>query len=180
MVCITSAPTWEGPVNIEPVRPGQDGGTAPAPRNLLIIEDDPTMRLAMACMVADEGWQVVLAGSAEEAIASLAVVEPDVIVCDYVLQGMTGREFCERLKGSPRWRHVPVLMVTRLDEPSIIRDLLRSGAHDVMVKPVRGGELRARVQAGLRGREGAGRANPFTAPVKTVNAVTPRLLDVRA
>ncbi|MFO7324558.1 MAG: response regulator [Pseudomonadota bacterium] len=181
MVWIAKVPKWDRPVTIEPVERDADGRIPPRPRTLLIIEDDPTMRLAMACMVAEEGWQVVVADSAEDALGRLDVLEPDVILCDYVLEGMTGREFCQRLKASPCWRFVPVIMVTRLDEPSITGDLLRSGADDVMIKPVRGEELRARVHCALRRRDDYRQLGASSAPLpsRSLNSVG-RFLDVRA
>jgi len=149
---------------------------------LLIIEDDPTMRLALACMVAESGFQVLLASSAEDALERLSVIDPDIILCDLILEGMSGREFCQHLKESPRWQYVPVIMVTRLDAPSITGDLLRSGADDVMIKPVRGEELRARVHAGVRRRERYRRLGAQTAAVLPLDAHVPtgRLLDVQA
>lgn len=154
----------------------------PLPTTLLIIEDDPTMRLALACMVAQDGYQVVMAASAEDALERLPLLDPDLILCDFILEGMTGREFCQRLQGSARWRRVPVIMVTGLDAASVTADLLRSGADDVMIKPVRGVELRARIEAGLR-RAGAYRRHPEEgiAPLHALEGHQPRLrLDVCA
>lgn len=152
MVWIASVPRGDSPITMEPVQRDAEGCVPKRPRTILIVEDDATMRLAMACMVTEGDDQVVLAASAEDALEKLDLVEPDLVLCDFILEGMTGREFCQRLRGSLRWRFVPVIMVTRLDAPSVIGDLLRSGADDVMVKPLRGEELRARVHAGLHRR----------------------------
>jgi DNA-binding response OmpR family regulator len=119
---------------------------------VLIIEDDATTRLALACMVADDHRQVVLARSADDALAHLALVDPDVILCDFLLDGISGREFCQRLKSARRWRDVPIIMITRMDARSIVTDLLISGADDVLVKPVRAEQLRMRVLRALRAR----------------------------
>lgn len=153
MVWIARVPRGDAPVTVEPVQPDERGHVPARPRTLLIVEDDPAMRLALACMVTEGDDQVVVAASAEEALEKMPLLQPDLILCDFILEGMSGREFCQRLRQSPCWRFVPVIMVTRLDSPSIIGDLLRSGADDVMCKPVRGEELRARVHAGLRRRE---------------------------
>lgn len=151
MVWITTLAGKHGEVSVQPiVRPA--GGLAGRPPTLLIIEDDATARLALACMVAESRYQVVLASSAEEAMECLPLVDPDLILCDYVLDGMNGREFCQQMKSSARWRYVPVIVITAMDAQSIVADLLRSGADDVLAKPVRAGELRARVQVALRTR----------------------------
>lgn len=151
MVWITTLAGKHGEVSVLPGARLEDGLPG-RPPTLLIIEDDPTARLALACMVADSRCQVVLASSAEEAMECLPLVDPDLILCDYVLDGMNGREFCQEMKSSARWRYVPVIVVTAMDAQSIVADLLRSGADDVLAKPVRAGELRARVMAALRTR----------------------------
>lgn len=182
MVWITSVPRWDGPLTVEPVERERSGRVPPRPHTLLIIEDDPTMRLALACMVADSNCQVILACSAEDALERLPLIDPDIILCDFILEGMTGRELCERLKGSTRWRYVPVIVVTRMDATSVVGDLLRSGADDVMIKPVRGEELRARVQAGLRRRANYRQlgSDAPAGPPRTVTGVPGRRLDVCA
>jgi|GEM_PF-2095188 len=152
MICITSLSGGTGELTVQPAEKGLNGRVPPKPLTILIIEDDATTRLALACMVADDGYQVVLATSAENALQRLPVIDPDVILCDFLLEGMNGRQFCEALKASERWRYVPVIVVTRMDAVCLIADLLRSGADDVLVKPVRGEELRARVSVALRTR----------------------------
>lgn len=152
MIRITSLPRGPGRMTVEPLDAAVRGRATPKPITLLIIEDDPATRLALACMVADDRYQVVMASSAEDALDRLPMIDPDLILCDFLLEGMNGRQFCEALKSNARWRYVPVIVVTRMDAVGIVTDLLRSGADDVLVKPVRGEELRARVIAGLRTR----------------------------
>lgn len=152
MIRITSLPRSPGDLKVEPADGGTRGRSAARPVTLLIIEDDPATRLALACMVADDRYQVVMANSAEDALERLPLIDPDLILCDFLLEGMNGRQFCEALKSNARWRYVPVIVVTRMDAVGIVSDLLTSGADDVLIKPVRGAELRARVTAGLRTR----------------------------
>jgi DNA-binding response OmpR family regulator len=154
MIHLTSLPRTPGPLAIEPVR-NADGGRPRHLQTVLIIEDDATMRLALGCMIADDHRQVVLAHSADNALERLPLVDPDIILCDYLLDGMDGREFCRILKAAPRWRHIPIIMVTRMDSEAVVADLLDGGADDVLVKPVRSIELRARLQCALRARHHA-------------------------
>lgn len=152
MIHIASLPRTDGQLTMQPVPRTVDDEMPERLDTVLVIEDDATMRLALACMVADPHRQIVLARSAEDALARLPLVDPDLILCDFLLEGMNGREFCQQMKSVPRWRYVPIIMVTRMDLEPIITDLLRSGADDVLVKPVRAEELRARVACGLRTR----------------------------
>lgn len=151
MIHITSLPA-AGSATVRPVPRTAGGGLPQRLDTVLIIEDDATTRLALACMVADTHRQIVLARSADDALAHLGLVDPDVILCDFLLDGVSGREFCRRMKAMRRWRGVPIIMVTRMDARSIITDLLLSGADDVLVKPVRAAQLRARVLRALHAR----------------------------
>jgi len=152
MIRIMSLPRTNEPMTARPAARDADGRVGQKPITILIIEDDATTRMALACMVADERYQIVLATSAEDALERLPAIDPDVILCDFMLEGMNGRELCQGLKASARWRYVPVIVVTRVDAVQIVADLLKSGADDVLIKPVRGEELRARVIAALRTR----------------------------
>jgi sigma-B regulation protein RsbU (phosphoserine phosphatase) len=150
MIHIASLPRPSADVTVQPVPRAPGGGVSSKVDTVLVIEDDPTMRLALACMLADANRQVVLAHSAEEAMEQLPLIDPDVVLCDFLMDGMNGREFCQKMKSVKRWRYVPIIMVTRMDAKPIIADLLKSGADEVLVKPVRAEQLRARVLSGLR------------------------------
>jgi DNA-binding response OmpR family regulator len=152
MIHIASLPRTAGKITMQPVPRSAEAELPSKLDTVLVIEDDATMRLALACMLADTHRQIVLAHSAEDALERLPLVDPDLVLCDFLLDGMNGREFCQQMKSTPRWRYVPIIMVTRMDLEPIITDLLRSGADDVLVKPVRAEELRARVACGLRTR----------------------------
>ncbi len=152
MIHIASLPRTDGPVSIAPARNAGSGGLLGRLETVLIIDDDATMRLALGCMIAEANRQIVLATSADDALERMPLINPDLILCDYLLDGTNGREFCQQLKAAPRWRYVPIIVVTRMDATGIHTDLLKSGADDVLIKPVRAAELRARVLCGLRTR----------------------------
>lgn len=119
---------------------------------VLIVDDDATIRLIFSALLSQEGYRVVAAASAEDARAQLDVVRPDVILCDLVMSGSNGDEFCSWLKEHETWRFVPVIAITRIDHPVALAGMLDAGADVVVVKPVTAGELRARVAAALRTR----------------------------
>lgn len=150
MIHITSLSQATGPITMRPAARSAVGAPSIQLDTILVVEDDATMRLALACMVADPHRQVVLAHNADDALDRLPLINPDVVLCDYMLEGRSGREFCQEMKRARRWRHVPIIMVTRLDDPAVVADLLKSGADEVLTKPVRGEVLRDRVQCRLR------------------------------
>lgn len=170
MVMITSAASWHAAA----ARSGTDTfgrGRSAGRSRLMIVEDDPVMRLALACMVVEDGWQIVTADSAEQALEYLPLVDPDAVVCGDLLDGMNGREFCRCLRNSRRWNWLPVIAVTASRRPSSVRDLLRSGADAVVVSPVCAPDLRARVHSSLELR---GRALQ-----RAREAMSARVLEVR-
>jgi DNA-binding response OmpR family regulator len=131
---------------------------------VLIVDDDVTIQLTFSALLWQDGYRIVVANSADEARARLDQIQPDVILCDLVMSGTNGDEFCSWLKEHESWRFVPVIAITRIDHPVALAGMLDAGADVVVVKPVTGSDLRARVAAALRTRrryvdlmQGAGR-----------------------
>jgi DNA-binding response OmpR family regulator len=119
---------------------------------VLIVDDDPTVRLALAAMISPDEYRVVFATDAAELHTRLQLVEPDVILCDLIMEEMCGDEFIRWIQSHERWHLVPIIAITRLDNPVVRADLLLAGADAVLVKPCNGQELRAHVKAALRTR----------------------------
>ena len=119
---------------------------------VLIVDDDPTARLALAAMMAPDDYHVAFATDGSEVRARLALIDPDVILCDLIMEEMCGDEFIRWLQAHDRWHLVPIIAVTRIDSPVVRADLLLAGADTVLVKPCNGPELRAHIKAALRTR----------------------------
>ena len=127
---------------------------------ILVVDDDTTARLTISAMISNEDeYRVVLGTGAAEVRERLALIEPDVIVCDFVMDGVSGDEFFRWLKADRRWRYVPIIAVTRLahgssglDNSQVRADLLNAGADAIAAKPINAAELRAMVYAAARTR----------------------------
>ena len=100
----------------------------------------------------EDEYRVILDTGVAQARERLASIEPDVIVCDFLMEGVSGDEFFRWLKADRRWRYVPIIAVTRLDNPQVRADLLNAGADAVAAKPINAPELRAMVYAAARTR----------------------------
>jgi DNA-binding response OmpR family regulator len=131
---------------------GRARSSGAARPTIMIVDDDATARLAMAAMIGPDDYDLVFATDAADARARMSRIDPDVIICDLVMKQMCGDELFRWLQADPRWSLVPVICVTRLDNPVVRTDLLRAGADVVLVKPCNGPELRAQVEAALRNR----------------------------
>ncbi|WP_349507333.1 PleD family two-component system response regulator [Agrobacterium pusense] len=117
---------------------------------VLVVDDIPAnVKLLEARLVA-EYFAVV---SAEDGFKALAICDKeqvDIILLDIMMPGMDGFEVCERLKANPDTAHIPVVMVTALDQPSDRVRGLKAGADDFLTKPVNDLQLIARVKSLVR------------------------------
>jgi two-component system cell cycle response regulator len=114
---------------------------------------------------------------------------PDIVLLDVMMPGMDGFEVCRRIKSNPRTAHVPVVMVTALDQPSDRVTGLDAGADDFLTKPVDDAALFARVRSlvrlkmmtdELRMRESTGQGMGLIDPAETLieNSQAGRILVI--
>ncbi len=113
------------------------------PGKVLVVEDDPAMRLLVAQSLRKRGFEPLLAASASEASSLFEASEPDAVVTDIRLGGMTGLELCAEL--SARRADVPVLVVTAFSDLDTAIAAIRAGAHDFLPKPFELEELALRL-----------------------------------
>jgi DNA-binding response OmpR family regulator len=113
---------------------------------ILLVEDDPTLRLAMTKTLRSEGFRVEVARTGREGLDAAMAHRPDLVM----LPEMNGFEVCEKLREQDP--DVPILMVTAKGEEYDKVRGLRSGADDYIVKPFGVAELCARIDAALRRR----------------------------
>jgi two-component system cell cycle response regulator len=103
---------------------------------VLVVDDvDANVKLLEARLTADY-FEVITAHSGPEALQICARERADVVLLDVMMPGMDGFEVCRRLKAEPRSQHIPVIMVTALDQPSDRVKGLEAGADDFLTKPV--------------------------------------------
>ena len=103
---------------------------------VLIVDDIlANVRLLQARLEA-EYFEVVTASSGQAALDICARERVDVVLLDVMMPGLDGFEVCRRLKSQAQTLHIPVVMVTALDQPSDRVQGLESGADDFLTKPV--------------------------------------------
>ncbi len=124
----------------------------------MVVDDEPAVREALRRALTLEGYEVELAGDGAEALRSIAVSEPDVVVLDVLMPEVDGLAACRRLRDSGS--RVPVLMLTARAGVGDRVDGLDAGADDYLVKPFALEELLARIRALLR-RSGQDRGEPL-------------------
>lgn len=117
---------------------------------VLVVDDIPANVKLLEARLGAEYFDVVTALSGAEALAACASSPPDIVLLDVMMPGMDGFEVCRRLKADPRTVHVPVVMVTALDQISDRVKGLEAGADDFLTKPVNDTALVTRVKSLVR------------------------------
>jgi two-component system cell cycle response regulator len=117
---------------------------------VLIVDDIPTNVRLLEARLSAEYFEVETASSGREALAMVDGGDIDIVLLDVMMPEMDGFEVCRRLKSSSATQHVPVLMITALDQPSDRVRGLEVGADDFLTKPVDDVQLMARVKSLVR------------------------------
>ncbi len=103
---------------------------------VLVVDDDPAMRLLMGEALRLAGFDVEEAEDGEAALAAVSRRQPDVVLLDVIMPKLDGFSVCLELRKQPKTEHIPVLMVTGLDDTDSIRRAFASGATNFITKPI--------------------------------------------
>jgi class 3 adenylate cyclase len=124
-------------------------GPAAAPATILVVDDDEENRELLARRLTREGHRVRAAKGGLEALAILQDEPVDLVLLDVMMPDLDGPAVLARLKQDPERRHVPVLMISALDETASVVRAIELGAEDYLPKPCDAVLLRARIGACL-------------------------------
>lgn len=114
---------------------------------VLVVDDEPLFREVVADILTAAGHRVLVAGSVKEAIATLQVEKPAVILTDQMMPDLDGLNLVHRLRADREWSQVRVIIVSAKATAEDIERAHRAGADDYLVKPFSANELRAKVGA---------------------------------
>ena len=121
-----------------------------ADKRLLLVEDDRALAELVTFHFERAGYHVTRTGDGEEALILVDEVKPDVILLDWMIEGISGIEVCRRLRRRATTANVPIMMLTARGEESDRIRGFETGADDYVTKPFSPRELVARVAAVLR------------------------------
>ncbi|KAA2285872.1 response regulator [Arenimonas fontis] len=113
---------------------------------MLVVDDSPTIVTLLARMLRQNGYHVLEAGSAEEALEIARVETPELIFLDIVLPGMDGFACLRQLRRDPYTRDIPVIMISGNEQATEQFYVQRIGADDFMKKPFSRAEVFARIE----------------------------------
>src|SRR5665213_3874750 len=117
---------------------------------VLVVDDILSNVKLLEAKLSAEYFEVVSAFNGLEALEKIEECQPDIVLLDVMMPGMDGFEVARRIKSNPKTAHVPVVMVTALDQPSDRVAGLDAGADDFLTKPVDDAALFARVRSLVR------------------------------
>ena len=116
---------------------------------ILVVDDNEANRDMLSRRLARQGHGVEMAAGGQEALQRLGAEPFDLVLLDIMMPEMNGYEVLERLKADPELQHIPVIMITALNEMESVVRCIEMGAEDHLPKPFNATLLRARVESSL-------------------------------
>jgi adenylate cyclase len=134
---------------VQPLYVGSAAPEAVLSSQVLVVDDNAATRDVLARRLTREGHQVVTAANGASALELVATQEFDLVLLDLIMPEMNGFEVLRRLKATEHTSHVPVIVISALDELDSVVRCIESGAEDYLTKPFNPVLLRARISASL-------------------------------
>ncbi len=145
---------------------------------ILVADDDPDIRDVLKLTLSQDNYEVLEAKDGEEALKIINTKPLDLVLLDYKMPNMDGRQVCRFIKKDLLLRHLPIIMVTAKGDIDDKVGGIDAGADDYVVKPFEPKELLARIRMILRRTESDLEANPLTrlpGNVSIINELSRRL-----
>ena len=120
--------------------------------SILVVDDEPENLELLEGILAPAGHTIRKASDGRQALQAVEEDLPEVILLDLIMPGVSGFEVCEMLRAEERTAHIPIIVITALDQFGIKERVLTLGADDYLTKPIQPSEVLARVEAMLRVR----------------------------
>ncbi len=129
---------------------------------ILVVDDDRSLRTLLRVALEEEGYQVAEATNGEVGLAEFKHLLPDMVLLDAMMPVMDGFTCCSQLRTFPSAKHLPVLMITVLDDAESVDRAFLCGATDYITKPIHWAVLRQRVSRLLQGSQARQKIGQFS------------------
>ncbi len=113
---------------------------------ILLVDDDRIQLHFLQTFLVKQGYLVSLAETAEQALKTLLIARPDIIVCDFKMAPVDGMKFCQMVKKHPSTQTVYFILMTADHDESVMSSAFDNGANDFILKPLKGAEFAARIR----------------------------------
>lgn len=148
----------------------------PEQGSMLVVDDVEANRDLLSRRLQRNGHSVVMAENGRQALDLLKEQPFDVILCDIMMPEMNGYEVLEKLKADPQLRHIPVIMISALDDIESVVRCIELGAEDYLFKPFNPTLLRARINACLEKKRLRDQEQAYLEKLKAEQEKSERLL----
>ena len=143
-------------------------------QTILVVEDEEAIRNMLQYSLVQEGFLCLEAKNVDEAREIISVDNPNLILLDWMLPGMSGIDYARRLRSNDETKDIPIIMLTAKGQEDEKVRWLETGADDYITKPFSTKELVARIKALLR-RHGKMSSNIIEVAGLTLNPETYRI-----
>lgn len=99
---------------------------------LLVIDDDAAVTDLLSLLLKSQGFEVFATNNSTEGLAMIREVQPDLVILDLMMPEMDGWEVCRSVR---QFSQVPIIILSALNDPSMIASVLDAGADDYLTKP---------------------------------------------
>lgn len=115
-------------------------------KTVLIVDDEPNIVVPIEFLMEQNGYAVLVAGSGEDALETIAKYKPDLVLLDIMLPGIDGYEVCEIIRLNPEWRKMKVIFLTARGRDIDVAKGMVLGADAYIIKPFSNAEILENVQ----------------------------------
>ena len=119
-------------------------------QTILVVDDDTRLHRLMQLVLQRAGYRVITAATGEEGVEKVQSESPDLVLMDVMMPGIDGFEATAKIRRLAVGRHLPIIFLSARDEADAKIRGLRGGGDDYVTKPVKAGELLARIEVQLR------------------------------
>jgi len=131
-------------------------------QKIIVVDDEPNIVIPLEFLMQQNGYDVSVAQSGEEAVALIGKDIPDLVLLDIMLPGIDGFEVCEIIRLNPRWSKIKVIFLTARKSEFVMAKGLTLGADDCITKPFSNATLVAKVKELLSGPTNNGKTQEAT------------------
>ena len=107
-----------------------------SPARILVVDDTPANVKLLVDVLTAKGYTVSSAPNGEEALVRIAVQEPDLVLLDIMMPGLSGYDVCRKIRANPATALLPVVLCTSLDPKQERINGIEAGADDFIPKPI--------------------------------------------
>ena len=123
---------------------------------VLIVDDEPNILISLEFLMTQAGYEARSAETGEQALVELDAFQPDLILLDVMLPGIDGFEICQRVRQTPAWSHIKIVMLTAKGRDVEVAKGMALGANAYITKPFSTRTLVSEVQQQLAETQNAG------------------------